>query len=119
MKRAWLWILVGTVLHFLVSVGSFLWSYTVLSAHFDGHAVSHVEALVARTLTAVTWFPFADAMMRVSRLPSVIGWLPVLANSVLCVLVLAGLARWIDSRMCRGSSASPAGTPEAAARGEA
>lgn len=118
MRRPWLWILVGTGLHFLLSVGSFLWSYVISSSHFDGHAVSHVEVLFARMLTAITWFPFARPMMDAFPLSGIVGWLPVLANSALCVLVLVGLARWIGTWMRRGSSASPGGASEAAAGGE-
>lgn len=96
MKRPVVWILVGTLFHFVASASSFLWSYSITSARFEGHAVSHTAAVFAKALTSIMWFPVAEPLMKVlPPLPGIMGWLPVLANSGLWAVAFVAISRWI------------------------
>ena len=86
MKRPWLWISVGTALHSFAGMAAFLWHYRISSDHFGGYPVSHAAAFLARALTSITWFPVAEPLMRTY---SWLGWLAILANSVLCGTMVA------------------------------
>jgi hypothetical protein len=82
------------LLHAAASVAAFLWHYTVSSSQFDRHAVSPLALVLSSTTEKVLWFPLAKPLLEAVRLPGLWGWLPVLLNSALWVLVLAFLMRW-------------------------
>lgn len=82
------------VLHAGASVAAFLWHYTVSSSRFDGHAVSPLALALSSAAERALWFPLAKPLLGAGRLPGLFGWLPVLLNSVLWVVLLALLMRW-------------------------
>jgi hypothetical protein len=81
------------LLHAAASGAAFLWHYTVSSARFDGHAVSPLALVASSAAEKVLWFPLAKPLLGAVRLPGLLGWLPVVLNSALWVVLLALLMR--------------------------
>lgn len=95
MKRPWLWFLIILISHFTASVGSFLWSYSLSSSHFEGHHVSQAMAIIVGGVFKITWFPFAYPISQAFPLPGVLGWLPIFLNSIICASAVVVILLWV------------------------
>jgi hypothetical protein len=83
-------ILVLLLLHLSLSVAALLWVFGVSSAHFEGHRVPPLSAYAANGLFAATWFPLSLLRLPSNSFPGVLGWIPVVGNS----LLWAGFLTW-------------------------
>lgn len=89
------------LLHTGASVAAFLWRFTVSASQFDGHDVSPSVLVWSSWTQNALWFPLAKPLMGLLRLPGLLGWLPVLLNSALWVVLFALLVRWHRQRRAR------------------
>jgi hypothetical protein len=99
-------LLVFTVIHALASVYTFVHSFALGLARLDTGAEAGVAETVLSQISQVLFLPLATPIMELegldSFLPGLLGWLPVLANSLLWSFV----AWWLYStirRWYRGS----------------
>jgi hypothetical protein len=69
-------------LHAVGSIASFLWRYSLSSKHFDDKPLFPGSVELAEVVYSALWFPFAKPLMDALQPPGILGWTPILANSL-------------------------------------
>ncbi len=86
-----------------LSVLALLWSTANSSAAFEGNQPSVAALYAARAMLAVTWSPVSFFKLSPNYFSGLLGWVPVVANSLLWGALASLAYRWWNDRS-RGKS---------------
>jgi hypothetical protein len=84
--------------HFAAGIAAFLWSYRVSFDRLDGRLVGWLSAHLAEPLSRWLWWPLDSLRLSDYRLPAMVAYGALYAQSLAWVLLTYALFRWVRRR---------------------